>query len=405
MSEMNFEVNLGTGIFSELILGFLIFSSVRDLHNRIGEIRSQQYFILMLTVTFIEIAADALSRMDGSTGIIFDIYTASNMILFLLNPLLMIIWMLYVCDQLSIKNNVRKRALVVFLILTAANAVVSLSTPFSGLIYYFDSANVYHRGPLFMITGTAMLLMAVYTELLLIKYRRNVERNHFISLLVFLMLPVAASILQILVYGYAFALNATVYSELIVFVYVQNRNLDRDYLTGLYNRRKLDNYLNKKMMAADENHQLAAILLDVDNFKSINDKLGHTAGDTALINVAMLLRSITRSDTMVARYGGDEFCIVADVLRRSDLYAIMKRIRNSTESFNSSADRAFHLSFSIGGDIYDPASGMTVSEFQTHIDELMYNDKLAFSASCKNDTDVVKKERREAGTTRENGGE
>jgi len=219
------------------------------------------------------------------------------------------------------------------------------------------------------------------------------------------MLPVAASILQILVYGYAFALNATVYSELIVFVYVQNRNLDRDYLTGLYNRRKLDNYLNKKMMAADENHQLAAILLDVDNFKSINDKLGHTAGDTALINVAMLLRSITRSDTMVARYGGDEFCIVADVLRRSDLYAIMKRIRNSTESFNSSADRAFHLSFSIGGDIYDPASGMTVSEFQTHIDELMYNDKLAFSASCKNDTDVVKKERREAGTTRENGGE
>lgn len=84
---------------------------------------------------------------------------------------------------------------------------------------------------------------------------------------------------------------------------------DHDPLTGLYNRRRFEEELNKAISSGHE-RGIAILVIDLDNFKFINDSFGHTIGDRLIVRTAELLRSRVRSDDTLARQGGDEFVVV-----------------------------------------------------------------------------------------------
>ncbi|HSM52041.1 MAG TPA: diguanylate cyclase, partial [Thermoanaerobaculia bacterium] len=85
----------------------------------------------------------------------------------------------------------------------------------------------------------------------------------------------------------------------------------RDPLTGLFNRRYLEETLEREIVRAERSGEpLAAVLLDLDGFKVLNDRLGHAAGDELLRELGLLLRAKTRRSDFACRYGGDEFLIV-----------------------------------------------------------------------------------------------
>jgi diguanylate cyclase (GGDEF)-like protein/PAS domain S-box-containing protein len=84
-----------------------------------------------------------------------------------------------------------------------------------------------------------------------------------------------------------------------------------DPLTGWYNRRYMEETLEREIRRAARNKRpLAVIMLDVDNFKEFNDSFGHEAGDVALQNLCQMLRTHVRSEDVACRYGGDEFVLV-----------------------------------------------------------------------------------------------
>lgn len=373
-------VNLGLGIYSGLILMFLFFSSLRERDELVADSRSRRLFLAFLVITFIEIISDLVSRFDGYSGAFVPLCHIGNFLLFLLNPAMVFAWALYTWEQIDLDKSARRKALVVQSCLFSANAAAVIINPFTGILYYFDSNNVYHRGMLFVITSVVMVMMMAYMEFVLIKKRRDMEKVHFWAFLLFPVLPAVASALQVIFYGYSFALNTTVFSALIVFIYVKNRSMDIDYLTGLYNRRKLDNYLHQKIASCAAGRSFSAILLDINHFKSINDALGHQAGDTALTDAAAILRGVLRADTFIARYGGDEFCIILDDDDRANLQNIMQRISQATDVYNHKGCKSFTIAFSMGGDVYDYASHMTTAQFQDHIDALMYEQKRSVSS-------------------------
>jgi diguanylate cyclase (GGDEF)-like protein len=84
-----------------------------------------------------------------------------------------------------------------------------------------------------------------------------------------------------------------------------------DPLTGWYNRRYMEETLEREIRRAARNKRpLAVIMLDVDNFKEFNDSFGHEAGDVALQNLCQMLKTHIRSEDVACRYGGDEFVLV-----------------------------------------------------------------------------------------------
>ena len=105
-----------------------------------------------------------------------------------------------------------------------------------------------------------------------------------------------------------------------------------DGLTGLYNRKKLDEILVDQFARFRRYHwPFALLMLDLDNFKSINDNYGHVAGDEVLTTVAAKLKQLVRTVDYVARYGGEEFVVVLTETPMGEALDIAERIRAAVE--------------------------------------------------------------------------
>jgi diguanylate cyclase (GGDEF)-like protein len=152
-----------------------------------------------------------------------------------------------------------------------------------------------------------------------------------------------------------------------------------DYLTGVYNRKKLDAYLDEKINLSTQSKTFSAIMIDLNDFKYINDNFGHDMGDVALQITAKILNSCVRANDFIARYGGDEFCVVLESHDIMDLEIIVKRIKIAVKQYNETSNKPFKLEFSLGYAVYDYNTNMTTEEFQRHIDVLMYENKKANS--------------------------
>jgi diguanylate cyclase (GGDEF)-like protein len=116
----------------------------------------------------------------------------------------------------------------------------------------------------------------------------------------------------------------------------QNRLLEKlavtDSLTGVYNRKKLDDILADLFARFRRNHRpFAVLMLDLDNFKFINDNYGHVAGDSVLASVAAILKQSVRDVDFVARYGGEEFVVLLVETALDTALEIAERIRAVAE--------------------------------------------------------------------------
>jgi diguanylate cyclase (GGDEF)-like protein len=98
-----------------------------------------------------------------------------------------------------------------------------------------------------------------------------------------------------------------------------------DALTGAANRRHVDRVLNERLQADAE--PVGVLLLDIDDFKDVNDRHGHRVGDEVLVEVVARLRAGVRPDDVVARWGGEEFLLLCNLRRREGVRAIAERIR------------------------------------------------------------------------------
>ncbi len=121
--------------------------------------------------------------------------------------------------------------------------------------------------------------------------------------------------------------------------------------------------------------KLAVIFIDLDEFKAVNDTYGHDIGDEALIASVRLLRSCVREEGFLARYGGDEFCVILNTDSPQNLEQIIKEISDCFEHHNRICLHPYRLQCSMGYAIYDCGTGQSGEEFIRRIDKLMYGCK------------------------------
>jgi diguanylate cyclase (GGDEF)-like protein/PAS domain S-box-containing protein len=152
----------------------------------------------------------------------------------------------------------------------------------------------------------------------------------------------------------------------------------RDPLTGLFNRRYLEDGMKKEMARAQRGHySVSVMVVDVDHFKELNDLHGHKTGDDALVALAHFLLSMVREGDIIYRYGGDEFLVVMPGIHPDEILSRAESLRKGFEALTIRSGKAeYHATISIGAAVY-PQDSETIDGIIQTADTAMYAAKHA----------------------------
>jgi two-component system cell cycle response regulator len=161
------------------------------------------------------------------------------------------------------------------------------------------------------------------------------------------------------------------------------RQATRDVLTGLYNRRYYDEFVAHEVERSKRyGREMAFVMIDVDNFKAVNDLAGHNVGDTVLMTVAALLEKGVRGNDVVVRYGGDEFLILLPETSDEGARIVVDRLHKTVherlaEKQEQLVTEVFpgKLDISSGIAVWSPSRHETVQQVLVRADAAMYKEK------------------------------
>lgn len=158
-------------------------------------------------------------------------------------------------------------------------------------------------------------------------------------------------------------------------IHAITNHASRDFLTGLYNRRyfftDMQNYFEK---AIKENENFAIAMIDIDNFKKINDTYGHENGDKAINSVADILRANTSQNDIVSRFGSEEFCVALKNVSSDKALEIFEKLREKVQNSVLTSTRGEEIRFTISVGVainYED----TLEESINQADMLLYEAK------------------------------
>ncbi len=150
-----------------------------------------------------------------------------------------------------------------------------------------------------------------------------------------------------------------------------------DPLTGLHNRRQFNDILRYEIGRSERHkHEFSVLMLDLDDFKDINDSYGHPTGDTALCAIANVLLEHTRNGDLCARIGGDEFAIILTETGPKGARVVAENVSRALRelAITSAQGNRFHLTVSVGVSSY-PVDGLTIDTLLEGVDAAMYKAK------------------------------
>jgi diguanylate cyclase (GGDEF)-like protein len=153
----------------------------------------------------------------------------------------------------------------------------------------------------------------------------------------------------------------------------------RDYLTGLFNRRYMEETLERELLRAERRHlPLGIIMLDVDDLKTFNDTWGHAVGDEILRELGTLLFNQVRAEDIACRYGGDEFILILTDASRDVVLERADRICNVAQQLRLKVDghNLAVATLSIGVAVF-PEHGQTSAAILRAADTALYRAKQA----------------------------
>jgi diguanylate cyclase (GGDEF)-like protein len=159
---------------------------------------------------------------------------------------------------------------------------------------------------------------------------------------------------------------------------LRRRQAVTDELTGLPNRRLLNDRLERAIAAREDDAQLTLLLIDLDGFKEVNDSLGHTAGDLLLRRIGPRLREALREHDLLGRLGGDEFGVLLDGADTDEALAVAARVHAALERPIDVEGLALMIDASIGVATC-PDHGADAGALMQHADVAMYHAKASRS--------------------------
>lgn len=272
-----------------------------------------------------------------------------------------------------INKKIPKLMYVTVLILTALETALLVINIFKPIVFELDANNVYSRKPLyFLYIGVAFYLLA-YSLVVYISARLRDGSVRYFPVWEFIIPIIAGVTIQTMCYGISTQPVSFAIAFCSIVICLQKEYLYVDKLTGVYNRYELDKIIHYYLRRGQR--KFAAIMLDMNGFKAINDDFSHKEGDEALQSLARILTSVVGNDGNVIRFAGDEFVIVMDSKGDNTVDEITLRINEAIGNYNATSGKPYNLSASIGGMIFDTNDA---DDVVGRIDRIMYENKVEY---------------------------
>ena len=373
---MFFEYNLqsiyATNLIGVLLLTVMFICNFWRLQYKTYENKILIYMILTAIVACFFIVISYV--IEGKEG---DLYRflgyLINSFCFILNMSTALFWVLFMETHLRFEPSKKKKFLLsipmfVGVVLLAINVFVPI-------VFDLDSQNWYHRKPGFYVLVIIDFSYIAYilVQYLILKVKGLVQK--FFPIYIFVIPIVIGLVIESVFVGVSISWPCIAIAICGVLACLQNEIIYRDQLTGVYNRTYL-RYLQKNILDKNRYH-MTGIMLDIDDFKKINDKFGHRIGDIALQTMAKILQESVSDMGTVIRYAGDEFIILVHSQNKAVVQTCIDEIHKNLDEFNKVNDLKYQLSASMGYSPYNPKE-QTIDDFINIIDQKMYESKKEF---------------------------
>ncbi|MBR0092834.1 MAG: diguanylate cyclase, partial [Lachnospiraceae bacterium] len=262
-------------------------------------------------------------------------------------------WFMYVETKLK-PGQVSKSS---FRIVSAIPLFVALAlilfTPFTGWVFYYTESNEYIHGPLYV---TMLLLAILYVMIASVHLivsatgtTSRTKRAEARTLAAFMLFPVAGGVIDVFIHNLPVMELSLMLGIIIIYTRMQQSKINSDALTGMNNRRRVDDYLQDRLGSVSEEKPLYFFIADADGFKQINDNYGHVEGDRALRVIAQTLKEFASGkQCLVGRWGGDEFAVIIAAHHVSTPEETMEIIRGDLEMNRLAHELPYPLGLSIG---------------------------------------------------------
>ena len=356
----------GTGAF--LVLFLLLYRIRISQTNQFDE----KAYNFMLIVAFIATINETLSFIiDARPGFIFHILQyISNTISSASSGIIGYCWCLFV--EYHIHRNfkrIKKKSRILAVPLIIATILIFINLLGTGIIFDISKENIYTRGPMNFILYIFVFVYYIESIYTVQKAKNDSILVEFFPIYFFIIPCMIGTMIQGFFFGISTIWLCVAIAFIIVYIEIQISISFIDDLSGLYNRKYMNHYLDK--LQNDKPKRVYGFLMDINDFKTINDIYGHLKGDQAIIQFGKILQHSIDKDSVAIRMGGDEFVIFAILKSNEEALALKKHIEQNVRQFNTNSTEPFHLSFSIGIAKY---SG-NIETFLSSMDDSMYEAK------------------------------
>lgn len=330
-------------------------------------------FTLLICLAIMCASGEALSNvLSGREGqLIHVIYVAVDYLLFLSNLAFCYVWGMFVVFKMFGNLDWIKKNIVLYSLPALILAVLLTVNIFVPFIYFIDTNNIYSRLSFSFIPYMIDYGYMIFSLVIYIKFRNTVKRYFFFPMEAFMLPAFIGSIIQGVFFGVSVIWVANTIALNALYLNLLSERTFIDPLTGLYNR----GYFNRllKRLGTGDDDFASGLMIDLNDFKAINDNLGHDVGDMALKDVGELLIVNLPDGALAARTGGDEFFVLVPGALTPTVDDIRDRIEQAVRAFNAENNRPYTINFSIGTALYDPADGEDAEEkFLKRLDDAMF---------------------------------
>ena len=286
------------------------------------------------------------------------------------------IWYLYVMETLGYR--VTRPLTIGVMVPGAFYLVLNIISIWTGWIFTVTPENVYEHGSWFPLQDAGALFMLflslVHIIIRLLNRKEGAPRWMVWKLLLFYIPPVIGTLIGLPYVGLPGTWTCAAVSIVLMYIDDQDREILRDSLTGLNNRKTLENVFADYTKQTGEGRQLYLFMMDLDNFKGINDTLGHSVGDRALVQTADLLTgSLAGMKAFIARFGGDEFLVMSFFSSEEEALDYKEKLTERFREYNEKEQLPYLLKTSIGFSRWQP--GQSLAELTELADGQLYREK------------------------------